>query len=295
MKETKTIRLIYPQWQGAKVDGLLPELDTADASTGYYLGAQLLEFLAPRRDGQETLTVPVAADYAERTVQDGVYDRDIIARQSRAALEMLCATDPGRIVTLGGECSVSVVPFTYLAEKYGGDVAMVWIDAHPDITLPGDPYPGYHAMAAAACMGMGDGELIPMLPARIDPAKTLIVACATGSVRKSSSGNSNRHTPPFAGRRKKRQRCRNQMASGVRSVESGGAFRYGRARPFGDNPRRGCSSRRAENSGSDKHNQRHRPGKRISRPDHSRAYAPHSNPPEKNARLAAPAVASEYV
>ena len=36
---------------------------------------------------------------------------------------MLRASDPGRIVTLGGDCSVSVVPFTYLAAKYGGDVA----------------------------------------------------------------------------------------------------------------------------------------------------------------------------
>ena len=126
-------------------------MDPADASTGYHLGAQLLDFLAPRRDGQETLTVtvPVATDCTERTVQDGVYDRDIIARQSHIALEILRAADPCKIVTLGGECSVSVVPFTYLAEKYAGDVAMVWIDAHPDITLPGDAYPGYHAMHPA--------------------------------------------------------------------------------------------------------------------------------------------------
>ncbi|MFR7708229.1 MAG: arginase family protein, partial [Alistipes inops] len=88
-----------------------------------------------------------------RTVQDGVIDRDIIFRQTQAALAMLRAAAPDRIVTLGGECSVSVVPFTYLAARYGGDVAMVWIDAHPDLTWPGDVYQGYHAMAVAACMG----------------------------------------------------------------------------------------------------------------------------------------------
>ena len=59
---------------------------------------------------------------------------------------------PNKIVTLGGECSVSVVPFTYLANKYKDDVAMIWIDAHPDITLPGDVYPGYHAkIGRASC------------------------------------------------------------------------------------------------------------------------------------------------
>lgn len=152
-------------------------MDPADASTGYHLGAQLLDFLAPRRDGQETLTVtvPVATDCTERTVQDGVYDRDIIARQSHIALEILRAADPCKIVTLGGECSVSVVPFTYLAEKYAGDVAMVWIDAHPDITLPGDAYPGYHAMAVTACIGLGDKQITSMLPATIDPTRILIV------------------------------------------------------------------------------------------------------------------------
>lgn len=66
---------------------------------------------------------------------------------------------------------MSVVPFTYLAAKYGGDVAMVWIDAHPDITLPGDPYPGYHAMAVTACMGHGDAKIVAELPGRIRPVE----------------------------------------------------------------------------------------------------------------------------
>ena len=82
---------------------------------------------------------------------------------------------PDRIVTLGGECSVSVVPFTYLWKKYRGDVAVVWIDTHPDITLPGDAYNGYHAMAVTACMGLGDRRIVSQLPAQIDLARILLV------------------------------------------------------------------------------------------------------------------------
>lgn len=175
MKKEKTIRLIYPQWQGAMVEGLLPELCPADASRGYSLGAQLLNFLAPENSGQETLTVPVSMEYGKRMIQDGVADRDIILRQSEAALAMLRAAAPDKIITLGGECSVSVVPFTYLAHKYRGDIAMIWIDAHPDITLPGDVYPGYHAMAAAACMGKGDERILSVLPARIAAERILMV------------------------------------------------------------------------------------------------------------------------
>lgn len=65
-KETKTIRLIYPQWQGANIVKLITEVENPDdASRGYVLGAQLLNFLAPD-NGQETLTVPVSTEITDR-------------------------------------------------------------------------------------------------------------------------------------------------------------------------------------------------------------------------------------
>lgn len=175
-KKSSTIRLIYPQWQGARVADQITELkdNPEDASRGYYLGAQLLNFLAPDT-GQETLTVPISTEVTDREITDGVTDRDIILRQTKTALEMLRTTNPDKIVTLGGECSVSVVPFTYLADKYKNDVAMIWIDAHPDITLPGDVYSGYHAMAVTACMGYGEKQIISSLPAKMDASKILFV------------------------------------------------------------------------------------------------------------------------
>lgn len=175
-KKSSTIRLIYPQWQGARVADQITELkdNPEDASRGYYLGAQLLNFLAPDT-GQETLTVPISTEVTDREITDGVTDRDIILRQTKTALEMLRTTNPDKIVTLGGECSVSVVPFTYLADKYKNDVAMIWIDAHPDITLPGDVYSGYHAMAVTACMGYGEKQIISSLPAKMEASKILFV------------------------------------------------------------------------------------------------------------------------
>ena len=123
--QDNTIRLIYPQWQGADIAKWITEVpDPQQASRGYYLGAQLLDFLAPD-NGQKTITVPVATALTERKVTDGVLDRDILVSQTKAALDILEIENPDKIVTLGGECSVSVVPFTYLAEKYKNDVAMI--------------------------------------------------------------------------------------------------------------------------------------------------------------------------
>lgn len=173
--DAKTIRLIYPQWQGGDITRWIPEISApALAARGYYPGAQLLDFLAPD-NGQPKFTVPVNTDAKERKAVDGVLDRADIALQTKAALDILNVEKPDKIVTLGGECSVSVAPFTYLADKYKDDVAMIWIDAHPDITLPGDVYTGYHAMAVTACMGLGDKDIVSQLPARISPEKILFV------------------------------------------------------------------------------------------------------------------------
>ncbi len=80
----KTIRLVYPQWQGGDIARWIPEVsDPAVASRGYVLGAQLLQFLAPQ-SGQETYTVPVDVAPGERVVTDGVLDRDAIVRQTEA-------------------------------------------------------------------------------------------------------------------------------------------------------------------------------------------------------------------
>lgn len=169
-----TLRLIYPQWQGGVVSAWMPELNPDDASRGYYLGAHLLNFLSPQ-NGQKTVEVPISLDINDRATENGINSYNVILKQTKDALNILETNNPDRIITLGGECSASVVPFTYLAEKYKNDIAIVWIDAHPDINLPYDEYTGYHAMALTASLGMGDEQLVALLPARVDANNALIV------------------------------------------------------------------------------------------------------------------------
>ena len=164
----KTIRLIYPQWQGGNIASWIPKIPAEDSSRGYYLGAMLLDFLAPETE-MRTFTVPVSTEYHERKVTDGIIDKEIIIKQTKAALDILDVADAEKIVTLGGECSVSVPVFTWLNKKYADDVVVVWFDQHPDVTLPTDEYNGYHAMALTTCMGMGDKDIIGLLPSKISP------------------------------------------------------------------------------------------------------------------------------
>ena len=175
-KETKmnTIRLLYPQWQGGNIGSFVPELQPDDASTGYILGSELLNFLAPETKNK-TVKIPVTDDL-NRVEENGIMGYKPILEQTKNAVKIINKENPDKIVVLGGECSVSVVPFTYLAKKYNNDVAVIWIDAHPDITLPQDKtYNGYHAMAVTAIMGKGDKEIVSALPAKISPDKILFV------------------------------------------------------------------------------------------------------------------------
>ena len=78
MEKNNTVRLIYPQWQGGYISQWIPEVkNPADSSRGYYLGAELLNFLAPKTE-QKILEVPVSTEMTDRKAVDGVIDRDII-------------------------------------------------------------------------------------------------------------------------------------------------------------------------------------------------------------------------
>ena len=170
-----TLRLLYPQWQGGDIASLVPELNKEDSSLGYYLGAELLEFLAPKDSKTKIAKVPISLEY-NRESKNGILNYDEIVAQSKAALEILNAHKPDKILTLGGECSVSVVPFSYLANKYKDDVAIVWIDAHKDLNLQGDKYQGYHAMALAATFGLIDTDgIAKILPAHFNPKDSILV------------------------------------------------------------------------------------------------------------------------
>lgn len=171
----KTIRLIYPQWQGGIISHWINELSAEDSSRGYYLGARLLNMLAKKNDLHETFEVPISMDISKREIKNGIMDYDFIVEQNREALNIIEKNNPDKIIVFGGECSVSVIPFTFLNKKYKDDVALIWIDAHPDITLPNEAYAGYHAMAVTACMGKGDEKMISDFPSKFDASKILMI------------------------------------------------------------------------------------------------------------------------
>jgi len=153
-QDDKTLRLLWPQWQGAAeymVAQLTPE-SRSKSSTRILDRHSGLQAILPAHRGP-TATVPVTLDDEGTQHQNGVDAKDAVLRQLDAALRVIDSSGAERILTLGGECSVSVGPFASLAAKYGEDLAIVWVDSHPDVGTPDSDYPGYHAMAVSVLSG----------------------------------------------------------------------------------------------------------------------------------------------
>ncbi|MEU6192196.1 arginase family protein [Streptomyces sp. NPDC047061] len=175
--EGVALRLVWPQWQGAGaaiVKELAPEFPLDVARRGYTVGTAVLQAVLPPHEGP-TATVPVTMSDEGLEVRDGVEAKEVLVKQLAGALEVIRDHAPARIMTIGGECAVSVAPFSELARRYGDDLAVVWIDSHPDVGTPKSEYQGYHAMAVAALTGHGDPDVQALLPANVSPSRVALV------------------------------------------------------------------------------------------------------------------------
>ena len=144
----KTLRLLMPQWQGGYDETEFP-------GQIYPLGARLLAWLAPESDAP-LVEVPVEAwTGAVPTKEGGVFYRQEILRQMRAARNIIDAHSPDRVITFGGDCLISQAPFAYLNERYDGRLGLIWIDAHPDVTTPKN-FDHAHAMVLGNLLGEGE-------------------------------------------------------------------------------------------------------------------------------------------
>ncbi len=155
----KNLRLLMPQWQG----GDLP---------AYHFGAQMLNFLAPTTT-TETAVVPVDLPTGEDLpIENGIVARSALLRQADAAADILHNQKPDTITVFGGDCLVDLAPFAYLNERYEGDLALLWVDSHPDILTP-EHYTHAHAMVLGNLLGEGDRDFTARVKRPIKPTNVM--------------------------------------------------------------------------------------------------------------------------
>jgi arginase len=156
----KTLRLNMPQWQGGD-------------RPAYRVGSQVLAAIAPEPQGPvETIAVPRPAEV--RPVEGGIVWRKDLLDQLTAARSAILRHKPEAIVTLGGDCLIDLAPIAYLSERYGDDLAVLWVDAHPDVMGPAQ-WQNAHAHVLAMLMGEGDPDFVAAVSQPLDPRHILYV------------------------------------------------------------------------------------------------------------------------
>ena len=115
-KGKTTLRLYYPVWQGSM-------------SPLIFESAPFIKMLLPQGTNCETVEVPVSKEIKnEIESKNGINEPTILLKQIHAAQQILEIKQPEKIITLGGDCSSSQVPFDYLHGKYGDSVGIIWMD-----------------------------------------------------------------------------------------------------------------------------------------------------------------------
>ncbi len=149
----KTIRLLYPDY----VSG---GLET------YYFGAHLMAHILPKNERQPLVRVKIAPpDGREKRVTDGIYGKEEVLAGIREAMKVIEEERPDRIITIGGNRMVSQAPFDYLHGRYA-NTGIIWVDAHPDVSMVKDQYPNAHAMVLGSLLGYGDASLSDLMKNR---------------------------------------------------------------------------------------------------------------------------------
>lgn len=153
------LSLLLPEWQGSGQDA------------GVAAGARAIADLL----GRDAFVEVGAPDEEALRVEEGVLGLSSIAGRAARTLDVIRARRPSRLFTVGGTCGVELVPVAWLNERYHGDLAVVWLDAHGDLNTPQtSPSSRFHGMVLRTLLGAGPPALVDLLPRRLAPGQIIL-------------------------------------------------------------------------------------------------------------------------
>ncbi len=155
--------LLFPQWQGS---GTKKDL--------YHGAMKIKERYLSDRDYRE-VNVSLCEGLVEK---NNILGYDVIREQLQNAVELLFENDYEKIFTIGGDCGVELAPVSYLNEKYNGDMAVIWFDAHGDLNTPSSsPSKKFHGMPLRTLLGEGDEPFIRQCFSLLTTEQIILAGC----------------------------------------------------------------------------------------------------------------------
>ncbi|MGJ3247344.1 MAG: hypothetical protein ACFE0I_14895 [Elainellaceae cyanobacterium] len=106
----ETLNLFFPQWQGS-------------ARFGLYEGANLICKLL--HNDISLTQIPVSLTYS-LTSSKNILGYSQVLSQLQHAFNVIKAHNPNRIMTIGGDCSVEIAPVSFLNQRHGHSLNVIW-------------------------------------------------------------------------------------------------------------------------------------------------------------------------
>lgn len=152
--------VVVPMWQGSVSVRAMSHADGAIAILGDLPSS-----------ATELVEVPVEAGEALGT---GVLRYSTVVRVRELTARVL-----GHVrdlaITIGGDCGSSVAAVAHASARTGGDLAVLWLDAHPDLNTPeSSPSGGFGGMTLRAITGEGADGLALDESTRISPDRLVL-------------------------------------------------------------------------------------------------------------------------
>ncbi len=151
--------LIVPQWQGSSSTRALLLQDGAEAI---------------RRDlpasSTQSVEIPIGAG---ESLGSGIRRFSAIQAIRDRTAEALRGLD-GPVITIGGDCGIETAPIEHAKAICGGEMALIWLDAHADLNTPlTSPSGAFHGMVLRA---ITDEHFGPLGADKPFPAERVILA-----------------------------------------------------------------------------------------------------------------------
>ncbi len=152
--------IVVPQWQGSPSTRAMQLID----------GAQAISGDLPRA-ATTVLDVPMEAG---ESLESGVHRLSALLRV-RGMLDEALAGHREPVLVVGGDCGIAAAPVAHAAARHPG-LAVVWIDAHPDLNTPeSSPSGAFSGMVVRSLLGEGPAGLA-LEPGVVEPARLVLAA-----------------------------------------------------------------------------------------------------------------------
>jgi len=150
---------INPQWQGS---GFTDELKSgAETFISYFKNC-------------DTKVIPLSTK-GLATI-DNIKCFEPILEQTKLFREAISDSKLDKLLTIGGDCGIEIVPVSYLNKIYEEDLCVIYIDAHADLNTPeSSPSKTFHGMPLRILLGEGNEEFTGLLFSTLKPEQVCFV------------------------------------------------------------------------------------------------------------------------